>query len=365
MKFTCATEHLQKGLSHAERFTGKNTTLPILGNILLEANGNVLYITATNLESAIRMVIHGTSTRDGKVCIPAKIINSFLHTISDEKVSLEEKQGSLFIKTISRETRINGMPADDFPLIPKIKKTNSFTIGGYDFKRGLESVLPAVSSSEFKPELGGVYVRVASAQLRLAATDTFRLAEKTILFDPSYGGDGFSFIIPSRAAEEVVRVLGDEEEVIISIGENQAVFETDGVMIISRLTDGNFPDYSGIIPKNFESSCFAKRDDVLTSVRASSIFASKLQEVSLNVSSSEMEIKSLNQDIGEYCNKISCAQSGKDVLVGFNYRYILDGLGTLHEDELFFGFNGEQAPSLIKNKADNSFLYVVMPIHLS
>lgn len=365
MKFTCQTEHLRRALSWAERFTGKNTTLPILGNILLEAEGNILHITATNLESAIRVAVHGSGAKAGRVCIPAKIINSFLHTIGDEKVSLEERQGSLFIKTTTKETRMNGMPADDFPLIPQIKKTHSFSVGGYVFKTGLESVLPAVSSSEFKPELGGVYVRVALSQLRLAATDTFRLAEKTISFETPYKGDGFTFILPARAAQEVVRVLGDEEEVIVSIGESQAVFETDGMMIISRLTDGNFPDYSGIIPKNFESSCFAKRDDVLASVRASSIFASKLQEVSLNVSSSEMEIKSLNQDIGEYRNKISCAQSGKDVLVGFNYRYILDGLSTLHEDELFFGFNGEQAPSLIKNKSDGSFLYVVMPIHLS
>ncbi|MEK7074533.1 MAG: DNA polymerase III subunit beta, partial [Patescibacteria group bacterium] len=364
MKFTCVTQYLKKALATAERFTGKNITLPILANVLLEVRQDNLFITTTNLESAAQITFKGTNAQEGKVCVPAKVLSSFVQSIEDEKIQLEEKQGSLIIKTDTRDTRINGVSADEFPLIPKIKKSHSITLSARVLCEGIERVLPAVSLSEFKPELGGIFVNISATSIKLAGTDTFRLAEKTILFEPKKQIEPFSFIMPYKISQEVVRVLGNEEEVHIAIGENQIILETDGYMIISRLTEGNFPEYSGIIPKNFETSCFVAKDEFLNSVRASSIFASKLQEVTIGVKNRNLEIKSLNQDVGEYKNNITCSPSGKDIMIGFNFRYLLDGLHSVNEDEIFFGLNGEQSPSLIKNKSDNSFLYVVMPIRL-
>ena len=365
MKFTCVTEYLKKALANTERFTGKNITLPILANALLEIDENVLRVTATNLESAIQVTVHGSGSGSGRVCVPVKVLSSFVQSIGDEKIQIEEKQGSLIIKTDTRDTRINGVPADDFPLIPKIKKTNSISLSSSALCEGLLRVLPAVSLSEFKPELGGVFVNISPTSVRLAATDTFRLAEKTIAFESKKNTENFSFIIPHKISQELTRVLNGEDEVIISIGENQILLETDGCMIVSRLTEGNFPEYGAIIPKNFETSCFVGKEQFMNAVRASSIFASKLQEVTTAVKNRSLEVKSLNQDVGEYKNTIPCAPSGKDLMIGFNYRYLLDGLQSTSEDEIFFGLNGEQAPSLIKNKSDGSFLYVVMPIRLS
>jgi len=365
MKFTCTTENLKRVLGSVERFTGKNITLPILANVLLDVNHDTLLVTATNLESAVQMVVHGNGTQSGKVCVPAKVLSLFMQSIGDEKIQLEEKQGSLIIKTDARDTRINGVVPDEFPLIPKIKKSNSIRLPASLFCEGIERVLPAVSTSDFKPELAGVFVNISPTSIKLAGTDTFRLAEKTITFEQKKDIDPFSFILPSRISQEIIRVLDHEGEVNISISENQILFETDGCMIISRLTEGNFPEYSGIIPKNFETSCFVGKDVFTHAVRASSIFASKLQEVTIGIKNRDMEIKSLNQDVGEYKNTIPCSPSGKDIMIGFNYRYLLDGLQTVNENEIFFGLNGEQSPSLIKNKSDNSFLYVVMPIRLS
>lgn len=365
MKFTCVTQYLKRALAIAERFTGKNITLPILANVLLEVRQDNLFITATNLESAIHFTLKGNNAREGKVCVPAKVLSSFIQSIDDDKTQLEEKQGSLIIKTDTRDTRINGVSTDEFPLIPKIKKSSSVTLSARAFCEGIERVLPAVSLSEFKPELGGIFVNISPMSLKLAGTDTFRLAEKTIFFESRKQIEPFSFILPHKISQEAVRVLGNEDEVDIVIGENQIILETDECMIISRLTEGNFPEYSGIIPKNFETSCFVAKDAFLNAVRASSIFASKLQEVTTGVKSRNLEIASLNQDVGEYKNNIPCSPSGKDIKVGFNYRYLLDGLQSVNEDEIFFGLNGEQSPSLIKNKSDNSFLYVVMPIRLS
>lgn len=365
MKFTCNTEQLKKALAHVERFTGKNITLPVLTHVLIEVDQNTLSLIATNLESAIRITLIGNGTRAGSVCVPAKVLSSFVQSIGDMSVYLEEKQGSLVIKTNSRDTRINGVNVDDFPLIPKIKKSHSISLSCSVLCHGLDLVLPAVSTSEFKPELCGVLVSVSPSYVRLAATDTFRLAEKTISFESKKQIDPFSFILPHRISQEIARVLDSEQEVTISIGENQILLETDGCMIVSRLMEGNFPEYIGIIPKNFETSCFVSKNEVVSAVRASSIFASKLQEVTIGVKNRQLEITSLNQDVGEYKNIIPCASSGKDIMIGFNYRYLLDGLQAVTEDEIFFGLNGEQSPSLIKNKSDSSFVYVVMPIRLS
>lgn len=365
MKFTCDTEQLKKALASAERFTGKNITLPVLANVLIEVDHNTLSLTATNLESAIRLSLAGVATHTGSVCVPAKVLSSFIQSVGDDKIHLDEKQGSLVIKTDSRDTRINGVSADDFPLIPKIKKSHSISLSCSLLCQGLDRVLPAVSTSEFKPELCGVFVNVSPTSMRLAATDTFRLAEKTISFESKKQIEPFSFIMPHRISQEIARVLNGGEEVTISIGENQMLLETDGCMIISRLTEGNFPEYMGIIPKNFETSCFVSKNEFAGAVRASSIFASKLQEVTTGVKNRQLEITSLNQDVGEYKNTIPCAPSGKDIMIGFNYRYLLDGLQSATEDEIFFGLNGEQSPSLIKNKSDSSFVYVVMPIRLS
>ncbi len=350
MKFTCVTNHLKQALASAERFIGKNTTLPVLSHILISADQHTLTLTATNLESAIRVTVHGSGARPGSVCVPAKVLSLFIQSIGDEKIQIEEKQGGLLVKTDTRDTRINGVPSDDFPLIPKIKKMHSFTLSGSLLSDGISRVLPAVSLSEFKPELGGVYVNISPMSVRLAATDTFRLAEKTITFESRKEIEPFSFIMPYRISQEITRVCNGDEEVTLSVGENQIILESDGYMVVSRLTEGNFPEYGAIIPKHFEASCFVERDVFMNTVRASSIFASKLQEVTMALKNRTLEIASLNQDVGEYKNIIPCVpSSAKETTVGFNYKYLLAGLQSAHEEDIFFGVNGDQSPCFIKN----------------
>lgn len=365
MKFSCTKETLERAILTAERFTGKNLSLPVLGSILFETDDSNLTITATNLESAVKIVINGRSQKKGKAAIPAKIFSSLIQSVSDEKIDLEEKQGNVFIKTGSRDARVNGIPPDDFPIFPKIKKAASFMADGFELGKGLEKVLPAVSSSEFKPELNGVNFKVSGTRLFLAATDTFRLAEKIITLSEKADGGSVSFILPQRVAQEAARVFGGEEEVKISLGENQVVFETEKLTIISRLIDGNFPEYSGIIPKEFDVTAFINKREFNDAVRASSIFSSKLQEISLKFKARELEINSLNQEVGEYKTSIPAATTGSGIGLNFNYRYLLDGVNVLDEEEIFMGLNSEQKPSMLRNKEDNSFLYCLMPIRLS
>lgn len=365
MKFICLTEHLLRAVLLAERFVGKNLTLPVLGAVLLEASGRGLRVTATNLEHAVQIAVPGDSVQDGRVAIPVKPLSSFLQSVSEEKVSGEGKQGSLFVKTPFRETRIHGTNAEDFPLLPRIKKKNSFSLAASLLQNGIESVIPAVSVSEFKPALTGVFFKTAGNALTLAATDVFRLAEKNIPLPEGRAHGDCSFILPHRVAHEVRRAFGGDPDadVCISLGDNQVLLEGESVTILSRTIDGLFPDYQGIFPREFHTSSFLKRNDILGAVRGSSVFASKLNEVTLSFSKEKLGIASSNSEIGEYRMETAASSSGKDVAMSFNYRYLLDGVAVLHEEDIFFGVTKDKA--LLRNKSDNSFLYMLAPIHLS
>ncbi|MDP3772056.1 MAG: DNA polymerase III subunit beta [bacterium] len=363
MKFTCLTTHLQRALGIAERFTGKNLTLPVLSSVLLDVSKNTLRVRATNLEHAVEITIAGTGAHEGRVVVPARVASQLIQSVGDARVDLEERHGSLLVCTRGRETKINGLNPEEFPLIPKVTPVAVATMDGAVLGRGIASVLPAVSLSEFKPELCGVLFHLASHEVRCAATDTFRLAE----FRARYTGDagkGMSFIIPQRIGQEMGRILTTSEEVTITMGDNQALFETVDVRVLSRLIEGTFPEYGGIIPKNFESSCYLKRTDLLSAVKAASIFSSKLQEVTLSFAKKSVSIAARNAEVGEYITEIPTVITGKERVVSFNYHYLLDGLNLLTEDECFFGINGEAAPGMIRNKADGSILYVMMPIRI-
>lgn len=365
MKFICMKDHLAHAVSIAERFIGKNITLPILGNILMEAEKNTLRISATNLEYAVEIEIPGKGS-EGRICIPAKIISSLIQSLKEDKVNLEDKQGNLSLTTEQRNVRVNGMPAEEFPLIPKVKKSITFSLEGFSLQNAIEKVLPAVSLSEFKPELAGILFKIINKNLYLAATDTFRLAEKVLDITLKGERKDTSFILPHRTAQELGRVLGREgSEVVVSIGENQAVFETESTIITSRLIEGNFPEYRTVIPTHHEISCFAKRDELIDAIRASSIFASKLQEVKFHFHGRMAEVVSLNPEVGEYKTTVGISPVEKDVSVSFNHRFFLDGMNALDEEESFLGIGDSQAPSVFRNRADNSFLYVLMPIQLS
>lgn len=366
MKCTITKEVLEYGISVAERFTGKNLNLPILANVLLETDSGVLEITATNLEYAVKVTIPTKTQVRGKVSVPAKILAQYIQSIREPQIDLEEKGGNLLLSTDSREGKINGVPTDNFPLIPKIKKLQNYEIDSLALSNALEHVLPSVSTSEFKPELNGVYVRIGKNEVTLAATDTFRLAEKKMKLSSSKGEEGKSFILPWRVAQELARIFGSEEKKIeVALGENQIEISSEGIHIFSRLIDGNFPEYSAIIPKNFSSSVFLERGPIVESIRSSSIFASKLQDVNLILSQKKVDITSENSEIGKNSVSLAASLTGKPVSLSFNYRFLLDGLNGLSEEEFFFGCNEPTQPALIRNKADASFLYVIMPIRLT
>jgi len=367
MKFSCIKPDLEHLVGIAERFCGRNSTMPILGHILLEAQDSTLTVTATNLEHAVQLWLPARVPKPGRVSVPAKILSFFLQSLGDDKIEAEAERGNLHLHTPSRDGRVNGSNPEEFPLIPKIKKTDSFKVGTGALSRALGRILPAVSVSEFKPELGGVFFRAGKDNLTLCATDTFRLAECTLpLARERLGQQPVSFILPQRPAQELTRILEQgPEDASFSVGENQILIEIGSGSVVSRLIEGNFPEYRTIIPAEFSTSSYLEREDLVRGVRASSIFASKMQEVKIGLGSGQVEISSSNPEVGEYHTKCPASLNGREITMNFNWRYLLDGLQSMEDEQIFFGCNQESSPALFRNKSHTNFAYVVMPIRVT
>ncbi|NQU83720.1 MAG: DNA polymerase III subunit beta, partial [Parcubacteria group bacterium] len=253
MNFSCTKENLYRGLSVVSHITTKNINLPILNNVLIKSENNLLKLITTNLEIATSCIVRGKMEGDGDFTVPAKLFADYINLLPSERVDCNEDNNSLNIKCGNYETKIKGMPATEFPLIPQISKESSHRVYAPDLKRAIETVIFSASTNESRPEISGIFISFnpdgLSGKAVLAATDSYRLAESQVQLnsDSSAGGEGKteSVIIPARTLAELLRVIsvvgnsGEANNVVeISIGENQILFVCDGIELSSRLIEG-------------------------------------------------------------------------------------------------------------------------------
>jgi len=371
MKFVCLQEKLKQVLNIAERIITRNLTLPILNNILLSTDNNKLKISSTNLEIGINCWIPGKIEKEGKLTVPAKVLSSFVSSLPNKKIELKVKNNQLIIKCENHQAIIKGLDPKDFPIIPQIKNKPLLKVNNLVFKTGLSQIIDLVSLSETRPEITGVCFRFDPDQLILAATDSFRLGEKTIKeiddIDKNQIKTIKEIIIPQRTIQELIRVLNEknsEGKTNIVLGENQVLFDLNDVQIISRLIDGQYPDYQQVIPKEFQTQFRINKQALIENIRLASFFSGKNNEVRLLVkpSKSIIEISSQDIDLGEHKSQISGEIEGVPVEIAFNYKYLLDGLNNIFSDKVNILIGKEMGKTLIKPVGDETYLYVLMPI---
>ena len=371
MKLVCLQKNLQKGLNITERIVGKNTTLPILNNVLLETQKGLLSISSTNLEIGINCLISAKIEKAGSITVPAKLFSGFVNNLPNDKIFLELKNNNLNVKLLNYKAIISGESAKNFPIIPKITGEELFIVNTVILKNGLNQVIYAASFTENRPEINGIFINIIKDKIIMAATDSFRLAEKTINFNKK-SENNTSFIIPIRSAQELLRILGEKSgEVKLVVNKNQILFSikdnnTDepSVDLVSRLIDGNFPDYKQLIPKDFKTKLIINKNELLNSVKISSVFSGKINDVKFSVSGAKNEIDVVAKDFsaGENSSKIKGEITGDDLEITFNYKYIIDGLNSLSGENIFWGFNGPTQPSLLRVLDNRDYFYIVMPI---
>lgn len=365
MKIECVKEKLHMAVSKAEKIVGKNTNLPVLSCLLLETKGNNLIIRSTNLDLGLEISIPVKTEDGGKVAVPANIINSFLNNINDDKsIILETIENILKIYTPTSEVNIKTLSHEDFPTIPTLDSEKTYKINSKDLISGIKSVIYSSSLSSVKPELSSVYVYTNEDNLVFVATDSFRLAEKTIKTRKNI--DLNPVLIPFKNTIDILKIIENTDtEIEINSTKNQISFNFNGIYLVSRVIDGIFPDYKQILPKEEKTKVVLLKQDLINSLKISNIFSDNFNQINISVKNGEKTIKTKtkNNNIGENLNKINASIEGEDIDVNFNYKYITECLPSIISDSVSLSFNGINKPLVVRGISDKTFVYLVMPMN--
>lgn len=373
MKISSLQENLKNGLFMVGHIAGKNVNLPILSNVFIDVKDGHIHLVTTDLEVGIVCTVRGKVAVEGGYTIEAKVLSDYMAVLPNKKVDIELKDNKLLIECDNYKTIIKGQGADDYPLIPKIEKKEYYKIKIDDFKKALAQVIFAVSTAETRVELSGVYFNFTKDQLTLAATDSYRLAEKTVKINTNVK-ENRNIIVPAKTLQELVRILSalkntevDEasEEISIYLSENQILFAVTNVELVSRLIEGQYPDYQQIIPKNYGTTATINRIELTRAVKAAAIFSKTgINDVNLDfpAGKNQIVVTAASGQTGENITELEAQVKGKDNGIVLNYRYLLDGLNNIDSENVILEVIDANTPCILKPEQANGYLYIVMPI---
>lgn len=368
MKFTCNKEELDKTLNFVSRVVTVRTNLPILSNLLLETEKGKVRILGTDLELAVAAEVSAQIEQQGSFTVPAKLFQDFIHQNPDSELEFELVGSELVCQSAQVKAKLPGLMADDFPTLPEVTPVQQITLPTKQLTEALKQVVIACAVDAGRPVLTGVYCALADEEVILAATDSFRLVEKKLTGIPV--GAAQVILIPMRTIQELIRIaalLEKEEDVTLCLSEQQVVLRVGKVEIYSRLLTGNFPKYTGIIPKTFIANLKIKTDTLLQGLRLASIFAQAgvsnvLFEIETN---GKLSLKSHGSMKGEAKHILEAkAEEGyKPIRVAFNARFLIDALSAAGSETVTLKFSGPASP-LVLDTGDTNYLQLVMPIRL-
>ncbi|TSC91363.1 MAG: DNA polymerase III (beta subunit) [Parcubacteria group bacterium Licking1014_17] len=351
----------QNGLRIIERVISRNASLPILGTVLMKTQNSSLLMSATNLEMGISYNIGARVDKQGEIAVPARVLSEFVNNINGEKIGISvNNKNTLQINSNNFKTNILGLPTNEFPIIPTINKSSSMVINNRDLKQALVSVIDSASLSETRPELSGIFINITPINAEFAATDSFRLAEKTVMVKSAVKK---SLIVPRTTALELIKIMDlIDEDVNLATSSNQLFVYNDNLQFVTRLIDGHYPEYKKIIPEKFIGSVVVSKDDFEKSVRMSSVFSSNIYDMTIRVLKNNLEIKASSSEKGEIVANTQCLTRNEPFKFSVNYHYLLDGMKTIPTENVIIKFTGEGSPILIQGEKMNDYVYVIMPL---
>lgn len=366
MKLQVTQENLSSALSTVARVASARGTLPILANVLLKTVDNRLSISATNLDIAITQHIGAKVSEEGAITVPARLMQDFISSLPAGVIDLKLDEHKLNIATDQYQSVVNGVMADDFPVMPAINVSGgegqSWAVPAQALRKGLQQVIMAASSDESRPVLTGVLIHTTEGRLYAAATDSYRLAEKNL---GANQGD-VRLLIPATAIQDLLRIIGDYDEAVqVTHDDQQILFQANDIDLVARLIDGKYPDYRKLIPNDFSVVARVKRADLVNVTKVSSLFARESAgSVTINVDQdkNELSIRSVASQLGENTAAAGGTMKGSGSIT-LNSRYLLDALHAFGGDEVEFCFNGKLEPTLLRDAASGGdYLHIIMPL---
>jgi DNA polymerase III subunit beta len=364
MKFVATKEALLDGLQRTQNVVSTRTTLPVLSNVLLETTENGLLLTTTDMEVSIRCTIPAQIEKPGATTIPARRLLSIVRELPSSDITFEtDSKSATSIRCGSSFFKIFGLPREEFPAFPSISNAKEFSLKQADIKDGLRKTSYAISIDETRYVLNGILFAFKENKLTLVATDGRRLAlyETDIEFPKSLEGE---IIVPTKAINELQRLLGESGELRLLAGENLVSFELNGCMLVSKRVEGNYPNYRQVIPGEAKERIALEREAFWNSVhRVALLSTDKSSSIRLSFSKNNIDISANTPDVGEAQESIAVAYRGPDFSIAFNPDFLMDPLKNLPDDEVYLDLIDDLSPGVIKIKTP--FLYVLMPMRVS
>jgi DNA polymerase-3 subunit beta len=369
MNLTITKEQLLNGLQAVQNVVSSRTTLPILSNVLVRAEGNRLEFTATDLDVTVTCGVEATVAKPGSTTIPVKKLFSIARELSVGDIELEvDEKNVTAVRSGSSFYKIHGLAAEEFPPINQFKDDKKVTVAQDKFKGMLKKTSFAISTDEARYVLNGIFISLKEHKMTIVATDGRRLALTDEEVDISEKSQG-EFIIPAKAVNELNRLLQDKGEVVIKYAENQAEFTLKdekgfSVVIITKLIEGNYPNYRQVIPAEAKERISLPREEFFHALKRAEIMTSeKANSVKLTFGKNNLAITANSPEVGEARESMAVNYKGKEMSIAFNPKYMIDPLNALANDEVFIELIDELSPGVLK--INGPFLYVVMPMRLS
>lgn len=380
MKISILQENIKKGISVVSHATGKNPNLPILSNILMEAKNGEIKLIATNLEIGVVNKVRGKIEEDGSITVDAKMVSDYVSLLPNQKVNIKVRDNKLLIESENYKTKIIGQGIEDFPLIPEVERVKDYSVNVDDFKTALSSVIFSTATSEIRLELTGVLFDFSDEKLVMAATDSFRLSERKVKIKKHFDkevdeGEKTKFIVPAKTLQELSRILGivseseiNEEEdgrLHFYLTDNQILFTYANTELVSRLIEGQYPDYTQIIPKECKTKVLINKSELNRAIKSSAIFSKNgVNDINLEIPSgkNKVVVSASSGAQGENRVEVDCESEGNENRVVVNYKYLLDGLGVISGDNVRLEVIDNNTPCVVKAENNEGYIYVVMPI---
>jgi len=369
MNLSITKEQISTGLQAVQNVVSTRTTLPILSNVLLRAEGDRLELTATALDVTITCSVEASVKKAGTTTVPVKKLFGIVRELTAPEIDLEvDDKNVTSLRSGSSFFKIRGLGAEEFPPLPKFKEDKKVALPQEKIKGMLRKTSFAISTDESRYVLNGIFISLKEHKLTMVATDGRRLALADEEVDVSEKSQG-EFIVPAKAVNELNRLLQDKGEIELKYAENQAAFalkdeKGSSVLIITKLIEGNYPNYRQVIPAETKERVALAREEFLHALRRAEIMTSdKQNSVKLSFTKNNLAITANSPDVGEARETLAINYKGKDMAIAFNPGYVIEPLNALSDDEVFLELIDELSPGVLK--INGPFLYVVMPMRLS
>jgi len=366
VKFRCEREELSEALALAQRATSPRPPTPILAGLRLQLVGNQLTITGSDFDLTITTIITVGGEVDGVAVLPAKLINEIVRSFDSGAVEIDThfEDGRARISSGRSNFECHMSPAEEYPNIVDLE-ADEITLGAGDLAEGLRQVVKAASNDESRPILTGVLLTTEGTGLRMVSTDSYRLAVRDLPGSTQLP-DGQKVIVPSRALTELARFLTDNDEVTLKLGERDVSFEVGSLRLQTKLIEGEFPNYQGLIPEAQPNRLTVDRSALLSAVKRVRLMARDPNTpIKLTMSADSLILRANTPDVGEASEQLDVNYSGEELEVAFNPEYLIDGLDVTPGDEVSLETVNAQKPALLRPVDSSDFLYLLMPVRVT